>query len=72
MYNDNKTIEDVLKYLYENKQEDLAKEVLNLIRAYERASEAVMVRSALDNGGTGTSLDPTPFKITCDSGQNRV
>lgn len=34
---DNKTIEDVLKYLYEQEQEPLAKEVLDLVRRCERA-----------------------------------
>lgn len=36
-YQDNKTIDDVVKYLYEQKQDDLAKAVLDTIRRLERA-----------------------------------
>jgi len=36
MYND-KSVEDVLKYLYENKKDDLAKAVLGLVKRCERA-----------------------------------
>ena len=35
--NNNKTIEDVLKYLYEQGKDDLAKAVLDLMRRSERA-----------------------------------
>ena len=72
MNNDNKTIEDVLKYLYENKQEKLAIAVLDLIRANERASNQpnplVPGVPQVWYGDSPNPLQP-PYTITCEVGK---
>lgn len=65
MYNYNKTIEDVLKYLYEQKKEELAKVVLDLIRANERANNQPTLPCLPYT--IGDPIVP-PYTITCSVG----
>lgn len=66
MYDENRKIEDVIKYLYEQKQEKLAKSVLDLIKRCERA-EAIPqypVQSPIPPQiWYGDGVNP-PYKIT--------
>lgn len=69
---DNKTIEDVLKYLYEQKQEKLAKVVLDLIKQNERTSSPIYPLAPISPniwyGDNTNPLNP-PYKITCEVGK---
>jgi predicted NACHT family NTPase len=66
MYN-KKSIEDVLKYLYENKQDDLAKVIVEMIAQNATARQCAVALGKPPNPGHVTTYIPAIVRYWIDN-----